>query len=159
MAFYRVRRQKVNRMALGTGQTRSKVKDLSPSAKQAYLVAKVVNVGERRDITTRTGQTRQLSEATVGDETGTVIMSLWDDQIDAVNEGDVLSITNGYVSLVRGHMRLNVGKYGSLQKSLTVVSEVNTTNDLSALEFEPQRREYRGSFGGGQYQERGPGRR
>jgi replication factor A1 len=142
-------------MAGGPEQTRTKVKDLSPSAKQAHLVAKVVTVGERRDITTRTGQTRQLSEAVVGDETGTVIMSLWDDQIDAVNEGDVLSIQNGYVSLVRGHMRLNVGKYGAFTKSESVLGEVNTANDLSALEFEPQRREYRGSFGGGRYQERG----
>ena len=146
-------------MAQESRQALSKVKDLSPSAKQANLIAKVVNVGERRDITTRTGQTRQLSEATVGDETGTVIMSLWDEQIDAVNEGDVLSITNGYVSLVRGHMRLNVGKYGTLAKSLSSMAEVNTANDLSALEFEPQRREYRGSFGGGRYQDRGHGRR
>src|SRR3970040_2092090 len=95
----------------------SKVKDLSPSSKQVNLIAKVVQVGEKRRIESKFGSSRDLCEAVVGDETGTVILSLWDGQIGQAGEGDVLQGKNGYVNPVRGHMRLNVGKYGSFVKS------------------------------------------
>ena len=126
-----------------------KVKDLSPSSKQANLVAKVVNVGERRTVESRFGPSRQLSEATIGDETGIVIMSLWEDQIDKVSQDDVIAITNGYVSLVRGHIRVNVGKYGSFSKTDANIGEVNTSHDVSAQEHERPPREYGGGSRGG----------
>jgi len=124
-----------------------KVKDLSPSSKQANLIAKVVNTGERRTIESRVGGSRQLSEATVGDETGIVILSLWEDQIDQVKNNDVIQVNNGYVTLVRGHIRLNVGKYGSFTKVDHTV-EVNTSHDVSAQEHERPPREYGGGGGG-----------
>ena len=128
----------------------AKVKDLNPSTKQVTLLAKVVSVGERRTIDSKFGGSRTLSEAVVGDETGTVILSLWEGQIDRVSNGDVLQVNNGYVSLVRGRMRLNVGKYGSLETVTKDVPEVNRTNDLSAAEHDSPPREFgRGPSGGG----------
>jgi len=44
------------------------------------------------------------------------------------------------VSLVRGHVRLNVGKYGTLAKSEQEIPEVNTTVDVSAQEHPEERR-------------------
>jgi len=131
-----------------------KVKDLNPASKQANLVARVVNVGERRTIDSKFGGPRQLAESTIGDETGTVILSLWEDQIDQVKSDDCIQVNNGYVSLVRGHIRLNVGKYGSFSKTDQNIGEVNTSNDVSATEHERPPREYgggRGSGGGGGY--------
>ncbi len=125
-----------------------KVKDLSPSTKQVNLVVKVVSVGERRTIDSKFGGSRTLCEAVVGDETGTVILSLWETQIGAVGNGDVVQVNNGYVSLVRGRIRLNVGKYGSLEKVAREFPEVNRTNDLSAAEHDAPPRESRGGFGG-----------
>lgn len=127
----------------------SKVKDLNPSTKQTNLIAKVLSMGERRSISSKFGGSRNLCEAVVGDETGIVTLSLWEDQIGQVAQGDVLQVNNGYVSLVRGHMRLNVGKYGTFQKSEQDIPEVNEENDLSAAEHESPRRESRGGYGGG----------
>jgi replication factor A1 len=126
----------------------SKVKDLNPSTKQVNLLAKVVSVGERRTIDSKFGGSRTLSEAVVGDETGTVILSLWEAQIGQAVSGEVVQVNNGYVSLVRGRMRLNVGKYGSLETVAREVPEVNRTNDLSAAEHDSPPRESRGGFGG-----------
>ena len=125
-----------------------KVKDLSPSTKQVTLVAKVVSVGERRTVDSKFGGSRTLAEAIVGDETGTVILSLWEAQIGQAGSGDVVQVNNGYVSLVRGHIRLNVGKYGSLEKVAREVPEVNRGNDLSAMEHDSPPRESGGGFGG-----------
>jgi len=127
----------------------AKVKDLNPSTKQVSLLAKVVSVGERRTIDSKFGGSRTLCEAIVGDETGTVILSLWEGQIGQAVSGDVLQVNNGYVSLVRGRMRLNVGKYGSLEKVARDVPDVLRTNDLSAAEHDSPPRESRGGFGGG----------
>ncbi|MFQ6013355.1 MAG: single-stranded DNA-binding protein, partial [Thermoplasmata archaeon] len=94
-----------------------KIDELTPASKQADVVVKVLSLGERKTIDSKFGGSRDLVEAVVGDETGTVILTLWGDQIDGVVQDEVLDIDNGYVSLVRGHMRLNVGKYGSFKKS------------------------------------------
>src|SRR2546426_557420 len=96
----------------------TKVKDLTPTSKQVNLLAKVVALGEQKEITPRYGSPRRLVEATIGDETGTVILTLWEDQINQVAKDDVVQIDNGFVSLVRGHVRLNVGKYGTLAKPI-----------------------------------------
>ena len=126
-----------------------KIKDLSPSTKQVNLIAKVVSVGERRTIDSKFGGgSRTLCESVVGDDTGTVILSLWEAQIGQAAAGDVLQVNNGYVSLVRGRIRLNVGKYGTLEKVATEVPEVNRTYDASAAEHDAPPRESRGGFGG-----------
>ncbi len=78
-------------------------------------------------------------------------MTLWDDKIDAINEGAILSITNGYINLFRGNMRLNIGKYGSYEiVEDSTIEEVNTENNLSNKRYEQQRRFNRyGRRGGG----------
>lgn len=132
----------------------TKVKDLAPSTKQVNVKAKVVSVGEKRSIESRYGGPRTLAEAVIGDDTATVILSLWEDQIEAVGANDTIVIDNGFTSLVRGHLRLNVGKYGSLTKSEEQLPDVNTKVDISAIEHE---REPRYSSMGG-YGERSGGR-
>src|SRR2546426_5953229 len=127
----------------------TKVKDLTPEAKQTNVLVKVVSIGERRTIDSKFGGSRQLAEAVVGDDTGTILLSLWETQIDQVQPGEVLLVDNGYVSLVRGHMRLNVGKYGSFQRTDQDIPDVNTAVDVSAQEFERPQRYERRSFGYG----------
>lgn len=130
-----------------------KVKDLSPDCKQVNVTAKVVSIGEAKEIPSRFGRPRKVAEATVGDETGTVVLSLWQEQIGSIVQDDVISIENGFVSLVRGKMRLNVGKYGKMQKVDTPIESVETGNDMSAKEYpqeeRPFRRDSRGPYGGG----------
>lgn len=131
---------------------KAKVDELTPSTKQVDLLVKVLSLGDRRTIDSKYGGSRDLMEARVGDETATVTMTLWDDQIDEVDEDDVLEIDNGYVSLVRGHMRLNVGKYGSFSTSDEDIPEVNTGVDMSEREYEDDRsRSRRGGGSSGSY--------
>ena len=126
----------------------TKVKDLTPRSNKVNVLVKVMGVGEPKEIPNRFGgEAKRVAEARVGDETGTIILSLWQDQIGSVKEGDVLSIENGYVSLVRGHMHFNVGKYGKMTKSDKEIPNVNTEIDVSAAEQE--RGGFRPRYGGG----------
>ncbi|HEY7588402.1 MAG TPA: single-stranded DNA-binding protein [Thermoplasmata archaeon] len=134
----------------------TKVKDLTPESKQVNVLAKVVGLSEEREITSRFGEARKLVEATVGDETGTVLLTLWNDQIGQVAKDQTVLVDNGFVSLVRGHIRLNVGKYGSLAKSETPIEEVNSSLDVSAVEYEREPRYRSGGYGGRERRDRGP---
>ena len=116
-------------------------------------MAKCLEIGEAKEIPGRFGNTRKVAEATLADESGAIIMSLWDEQIGTVAKDDTVHVKNGYVSLVRGHMRLNVGKYGNLLKAEKAVETTATEPNLSEKEYEMERKRYSG--GGG---DRGGGR-
>ncbi len=136
-------------------ESTTKVGDLTPASKKVDVIVKVLSLGDRKTIDSKFGGSRDLVEAVVGDETGTVTLTLWEDQIDRVALDEVLAINNGYVTLVRGHMRLNVGKYGTMDKSEEDIPEVNTSVDMSAQEFERERRDFgRGRRSGSDFGEK-----
>jgi len=79
------------------------------------LEAQVIQKSETREVRSRyTNETYRVADATMEDETGTVTLTLWNDQIDQVNVGDRVKIDNGYIKSFRGELQLNSGKYGSL---------------------------------------------
>ena len=118
-----------------------KIEMLTPNSRGVNTIVKVVSKGEVRSVTGRDYSVRRVADALVGDETGSIYMTLWDDKIDAISEGTTLSITNGYVNLFRGNMRLNIGKYGSYEVvEDSPIDEVNTENNLSDKKYEQPRR-------------------
>ena len=111
-----------------------KVESLNPRSRQVNITVKAVSKNPIREVASRTdGATHKVTEALVGDETGTVLLTLWDNDIEKVNDGDVLNIGNGYVSLFKGSMRLNIGKFGTMEKSDAVLETVKTDNNLAEL--------------------------
>jgi len=107
------------------------VGDLTPTSRRVNLKVKVVNVGEAREVVSRRdGSTHRVAEALVGDETGSILLTLWDDAISNVSPETSLKIENGYVSLFRGQMRLNLGRYGSFEV-IDEEIEANVDNNLS----------------------------
>ena len=124
----------------------TKIADLTPESKSVNVIAKVLSVGEPKEIPSKFGPSRKVAEVPIADESGSVVLSLWQDQIGTVSEGETIQIENGYVSLVKGHIRVNVGKYGKIMKSEVDVSDPSTAVNVSDKEYEqPERR----SFGGG----------
>jgi replication factor A1 len=98
----------------------------------------------------RDGSAHKVCDALVGDETGVVYLTLWDDNITKINEGDSIRVENGYVTLFKGNMRLNIGKYGKLDPAKEPLAvEVNQENNVSSKTYEQERRPYRGGRGGG----------
>jgi replication factor A1 len=145
-------KQNVN--AMNSEQTQNEatevtIAELTPETKRANVTAKVLSVTEAREIPNRFGPTNRVAEATVGDSSGTVVMSLWNEQIGAVNEGDSIRVENGSVSLLRGHIRLNVGKYGRLVPAEAEIEDVNEDVNLSDAEHEQPEKPRRGGRGGG----------
>ncbi|MCL4420157.1 MAG: single-stranded DNA-binding protein [Candidatus Thermoplasmatota archaeon] len=126
----------------------TKIKDLTPESRSVNILAKVLSKSEPKAIQTKFGEEKSVTEVYIGDDTGKVILSLWGDQAAQTSDGQVVYIDNGYVSLVRGHIRLNVGKYGSLKPSEEELGEVNTELDVSEAEHEnTYRKSYNRGYG------------
>jgi replication factor A1 len=129
----------------------AKVGELTPQSRAVNITAKVVSKTEIREIPMgRDGSAHKVCDALVGDETGVVYLTLWDDNIEKVNEGDTLRVENGYVTLFKGNIRLNIGKYGKLEPAKEPLAvEVNTENNVSSKAYEQERRPFRGGGRGG----------
>ena len=116
------------------------VSDIKPGMKRIDVTVEVAEVYPVREVTSRKdGSKHTVEEVLVGDESGSIILSLWDDDVGKLKEGDVIKIENGYTTVVRGSMRLNVGRYGKIE----VVDEdvkANTENNLSDREVRPPKR-------------------
>ncbi len=137
-----------------------KVGELTPQSRAVNVTAKVVSKSEIREIPMgRDGSAHKVCDALVGDETGVVYLTLWDDNIEKVNENDTIRVENGYVTLFKGNMRLNIGKYGKLEPAAAPIEgEVNTTNNVSSKTYEQERRPFRrGGRGFGGRDRRGGG--
>ncbi len=109
----------------------AKVSELGPYQKKVDLVVKAVKKNEEREVTSRLdGSKHKVTEALVGDESGSVFLTLWDDAIEKVQEEKIYKISNAYTSLFKDSLRVNIGRYGSLEESTEKV-EANTKNNVS----------------------------
>lgn len=62
------------------------------------------------------GKDLRVCNATVKDDAGgSITLSLWNDDIEKINIGDKLQITNGYVSEFNGQKQLSAGKFGKME--------------------------------------------
>jgi replication factor A1 len=83
--------------------------------KRVDVEAQVTEKGNPREVTSRyKDETYTVADAVVADETGSIKLTLWNEQIDQVNVNDKIKIENGYVTSFKGEIQLNVGKYGKL---------------------------------------------
>ncbi len=91
------------------------IKDLNDGMKRVSVEAKVVEKGDPREVKSKyKDETYRIVDAVIADETGSIKLTLWNEQIDQVNVGDNVKIDNGYVTSFKGEIQLNVGKFGTM---------------------------------------------
>jgi len=92
-----------------------KINELHDGMKRVNVQARVTEKSDSREVVSRfKDQTFRVATAMVADETGTVKLTLWNDQIELVKVNDTVRVENGYVTSFRGEIQLNVGKFGTL---------------------------------------------
>jgi replication factor A1 len=79
------------------------------------LKAEVKSKGEPRTVNLKTGGTVDVCDAVISDESGDIKLTLWGDDIKAVDIGDVVVITNGYTNEFKGEVSLTKGKFGKME--------------------------------------------
>ncbi|MGA2238561.1 MAG: OB-fold nucleic acid binding domain-containing protein [Candidatus Bathyarchaeia archaeon] len=91
-----------------------KVIELKPGMRKVDVEGRIVEKGEPRQVQTRFGETSTVADAVLTDDSGSIKMSLWNEQIDSFKVNDEVRVENGYITSFRGEAQLNVGRYGRL---------------------------------------------
>lgn len=136
------------------------VEELRPGLRGINVKVKCDSKNEEKQVTSKkTGENLRVTEAIVGDETASILLTLWNDDIDKMEKDHIYQLKNVYTTVFKGSLRLNIGKYGSMEEiNEDTLKEVNTGNNLSDKVYE-QEQKYRprssgqrfssGGYGGG----------
>ncbi len=90
------------------------VKDLKPKMGNVDVVVDIVDVGAPREFQ-KFGKPGKVATAIAKDATGDIKLTLWNEDIEKVNAGDKVHLTNGYVNEWQGEMQLTTGRLGKLE--------------------------------------------
>ena len=91
-----------------------KISEIEVGQRDVELEAQVTDVSPVREFT-KFGRTGRVANATLQDDSGTIQLTLWDDQINLVKKDDKVKISKGYVKEWQGEKQLSVGRYGNLE--------------------------------------------
>ena len=78
------------------------------------VVGKVERKGVPKLVDTKYGASKKVCGAFLKDETGEVRLTLWDSDVERIQNGYTISIQNGYARAFRGEKYLSSGFYGSI---------------------------------------------
>ena len=117
------------------------ISELKPGMKSVNITFKVMSRTEIRTVESRRdGETYKVLDATIADSTANIMMPIWNEAIETIEEGVTYRLLNGYTGLFRGNLRLQLGKFGSISKAEEPIEEVNMDLDMSEAEHESPRR-------------------
>jgi replication factor A1 len=106
-----ISRRKISDMAETENQ---RIGDLKSGMKRVDLKARILEIPKPKFVFTRYGNSALVTNAKITDETGTINLSLWNDQIDTVSVGDIIHVENAHVVTFRGEQQLRMGKRGHM---------------------------------------------
>jgi replication factor A1 len=93
-----------------------KISELKAGMRNLSVTGKIDSIGEPRSVNLKSGGTTTVADAIISDESGSIKLALWGDDINKVQPGDKVSIENGYINTFRGENSISVGKFGKMTK-------------------------------------------
>ncbi|KAK4841516.1 hypothetical protein QYF36_005759 [Acer negundo] len=117
----------------------TKVDQLRPGTSGHTLTVKVVSTKMVMQKGRADGpQVRQMriAECLVGDETGMIIFTARNDQVNLMEEGATVTLRNAKIDMFKGSMRLAVDKWGRVEVTEPASFTVKEDNNLSLIEYE-----------------------
>ena len=120
----------------------TKIADLTPRSKRVNLKVRVLEKDEPKIVFSRaTGEQHRVAEALVGDETGVILMSLWNETIEKVETDATYMLKNAKITIFNNTMRLALGRLGSIDRVPEDIPEeqINRENNMSEKRYERRR--------------------
>ena len=90
------------------------ISDIQPKQGNIEVTGEVIEKGDVREFE-KFGKQGRVCNGKLKDQTGEITLSLWNEQIDTVNVGDMIKISNGWCSEWQGEKQLTTGKFGTLE--------------------------------------------
>jgi ssDNA-binding replication factor A large subunit len=92
-----------------------KISELKPGMRRIDVTGRISRVEQPREVQTKFGPGK-IASCMITDESGSIKVTLWNDNIALAVNDQVVAIEMGYVDSFRGELQLNVGRYGFIKK-------------------------------------------
>jgi len=89
------------------------ISELKVGTGSVTLEVEVVSIETPREIN-KYGRKLRVANVTIKDDSGSMTLVLWNEQIDKVKQGSKLKIENGYVGEWQSTPQLTLGKFGKM---------------------------------------------
>ena len=115
------------------------VEELSMGLSDVTLVGELLDVDDDyRTFDRDDGTEGRVANVAIGDETGRIRVTLWDEATDLLEEleaGEIVEVVDGYVREREGDLELHVGSRGTIEEVDEDVEYVPDTTDIADVEM------------------------
>jgi replication factor A1 len=91
------------------------ISELNAGQGNVNVEGTITEVGEGRTFS-KFGKEMTVANAILQDDSGTIKLTLWNEDASKYKEGDKIKIENGYVNEFQGEKQLTAGKFGKMEK-------------------------------------------
>ena len=91
-----------------------KISELKPRQSGVEVEGEITEVGETREFSSY-GRQLRVATAKIQDDSGSIALSLWNEDIEKIKVGDKVRISNGFVKEFQGETQLTTGKFGKME--------------------------------------------
>ena len=91
-----------------------KIAELKAGQGNIIIQATIKGLDEIR-IINKYGRELKLRNAVLEDDSGTIKLTLWNQDVDRFKAGDLVELNNGYVNEFQGEKQLTTGKFGKIE--------------------------------------------
>ncbi|WP_331234762.1 single-stranded DNA binding protein [Natronorarus salvus] len=116
-----------------------RIEDLALGQSDVNVEGRVLDVGTVRTFDRDDGSQGRVANLTIGDETGRVRVTLWDERTEDTEElsvGESVEVVDGYVRERDGSLELHVGNRGAVETTDAEIEYVPQTTPIDDLELE-----------------------
>ncbi|KAJ4780831.1 hypothetical protein LUZ62_019177 [Rhynchospora pubera] len=114
----------------------TKVELLKPESFGHTLTAKVLSSNPVPHKGSVGARATKIAECLIGDETGCILFTARNEQVDLMKAGNTVIIRNAKIDMFKGSMRLAVDKWGRIEVTEPANFTVKEDNNLSLVEYE-----------------------
>ncbi|CAM8898892.1 unnamed protein product [Rhodiola kirilowii] len=117
----------------------TKVNQLKPGTNGHTLTVKVLSsttVLQKGKAVSLSLRQSRIAECLIGDETGTILFTARNDQVDLMKPDTTVILRNAKIDMFKGSMRLAVDKWGRVEVTEPTSFVVKEDNNLSLIEYE-----------------------
>jgi ssDNA-binding replication factor A large subunit len=91
-----------------------KISEIKEGDSEINVEGEITEKTDAREVRSKYGRVLMVADATLKDETGKIVLTLWNEQVRQVMVGNKIKIENGYAKTFRNILQLSTGKYGKI---------------------------------------------
>jgi replication factor A1 len=111
-----------------------KISELKSGQGNINVEGVIAELGEKKTFV-KFGRELVLTHAILQDDSGSIKLTLWNNDASRFKEKDRIRIKNGYVSEFQGELQLTSGKFGTIEKVADNINEVSDDNGVESRKY------------------------